>query len=84
MRPDVDLRRGSGGPGRRGSSERGAVRRGSPIGGDGEVDCVLAWVNGAAGDVRCAGELWSRTSALIRCRIESRRGSGRCTGSRRR
>jgi hypothetical protein len=33
---------------------------------------------------RCDGDLRSRTSALNRCKIESRRGSGRCASSRRR
>jgi hypothetical protein len=58
-------------------------------GGRGGLGCVVSFLDcfqtrrrEAAGEARYGGDLRSRTSALNRCRIESRRGSGRCIGLR--
>jgi hypothetical protein len=61
----------------RGRGGRGAARRGSPDGGDGEVDCVLAWVNGAAGGSTSFGDLRLALESLIHCKgFETRASRG--------
>jgi hypothetical protein len=52
----------------RGRGGRGAARRGSPDDGDGEADCVLTWVNGAAGGSTNFGDLRLALESLIHCK----------------
>jgi hypothetical protein len=64
----VDTGDASGGLPMRGRGGRGAARRGSPDEGDGEVDCVLTWVNGAAGGSTSFGDLRLALESLIHCK----------------